>query len=657
MNPARAMKTVFLIGLSLSGFWYIGSALTGLLLLLAMVAGCRAAIIRNTWQAYALSSLMLADLAWLFIVALSSHIPDASMMMLAVFAGLPVMYLVASNTPDLNEIWQVLRSGLFLAGVGLAAWAIWQVAYHVGYGQAVGPLIDRNAFAALMNLLWFPAAYLFLTSKSNSKRWTLPVLATGLFIINTGLFATASRGGIASWLLLLPVLLWAGYRHPHSRRLVAKVPLIALLAYLCSAQLLDTSVADRTYQLAQDPATQARLLLWKSSLQMALAHPITGTGWGTFSSYYPAYRSPLENSSSGFFAHNDYLQLAAEGGVPALLLQLGVLLGVLLQLKRSLRRVADAAGLESVALLLGVLALFMHAVVNFIFYFAFMNILAGLFLARAAQLTDTPHTLPLPGFEKIGRPVKSLLAGLILLLVAAPFGLHLIAHACLAGTQPGLKAIRLVAPHASAYEIAKLITAIRPQDGIAQEFMLQVTEHALEESGGISMRGGDFQREILDEALARFDAARALSANNPGLGVREARILITYHTHLDDNAAYAKAQQILNENLQANPYHAGSMIMLARLQVAEGRRAEAISTLQNATHHILSRRDHQLITVEILRQLAAPRIFPELDVLEKRLHQVRSDSETEKPLVLPADFSQNIDARLEVIAAQLQQSR
>ncbi|MEO6118262.1 MAG: O-antigen ligase family protein [Methylotenera sp.] len=627
-------------------------------MIIAVIVGGHTILIRHTWHNYSLSVLMLIYLAWLFVVALISTVPNTSMMTLAVLAGLPVMYLIASNTSALAETWGSIRLALFIMGVGLAAWAIWQVINHVGYGWAVGPLVDRNAFAALMNLLWFPAAYLFLTHKFTSNRWMSLLLGGGLFLISTALFATTSRGGIATWLLLLPFILWSGYQYTKSKQLVAIIPLIAILAYIFSSVLLNSNVvADRTFQLSHDPSTNARLLMWESTIKMALAHPFSGTGWGTFAGYYPAYRLPLENTTSGVSAHNDYLQLAAEGGIPAMLLQFGVMLGLLLQLKWSLKRASSAAGLESIALLLGALAIFIQAGVNFIFVFAFMNILAGLYLARAAQLTDTARTIMVSSFEQIRPSVKRLLAGFIVLVIATPFALHLIAQACLTGSQPGLKAINLIAPQITSYKVANFISAIRPKEGIAQEVILQTAEQFLADNASNSAVTDDFKRDLLNETIGRFESVRARTAHNPNIGVREAAMLIAYRDKMGSDIALAKANQILAENLKANPYHANTMIMLARLQVAEGRKAQAIQTLQQSGQHILTRKDQQLIVVEILRQLAAPKVITELDNIETQLGSVRSDSETGKPLLLPANFSENIDAKLNNIAAQIQQAQ
>jgi hypothetical protein len=645
--------TCLIIVLISSGFIFIYGALTGLLLLVFAVFALQAAFSIKEWIALPLSALMIIFLVWLVLVKMLSTVPTSSLLTAWTLAGLPIAYLTWPMISNSAAIWLRLRAIFWLAGVCMASWALWQVIRHIGNGQAVGPLMDRNAFAALINLFWFPAAYLLLSSSTAGKRGLQLLLGMGLFVMSSALFATESRGGIATWLLLLPVLLWAGYRHPPFRPLVFVIPFIALAAYLSSAQIVGTNVANRTYDLAQDPSTNARLFLWKSTIQMIAAHPFAGTGWGTFAAYYPTYRSPLESISSGLFSHNDYLQLAAEGGIPALVLQLGILLGLLFQLKRSLKRVGDLAGLESVALILGALAIFIQAGVNFIFYFAFMNILAGLYLARAAQLVEQKNTWPFPSVNQVSRPIKNLLAGFVGLMLAAPLFIHLFAQLFLTGTQPGLKAVILIAPRLNSYDIAKLISAIRPQEGIAQEVMLQSAEHGLNDSDGIIMQGGNFKRELLNEALERFDFIRSQTANNANVGVREVKVLLEYPNSFGQGVAYAKAKQVLDENLRVNPYHAYSWIYLARLQAAQGRRVDAFNTLRHAEHSLLNSRDRQLIAVEILRQYAAPKVIAELDDIEKQLRNVRSESETGKALMLSPHFSEDIDVRLEAIGVQL----
>lgn len=652
MNSRQCIYLLFLVELMLSGFWYGGSAVTAMFLLVASVAGCRQVFARQTYQAYTLSTLMLVYLLWLFIVGLCSAVPETALMTLAMLAGLPVMYLFATNTATFAETWRYLRTVLFLLGTVFALWAIWQVVHHVGSGYAQGPFQDRNVFAAFMNLLWFPAAFVLLTVESSGYHLKRLATAVGLLIISTALFATTSRGGIAAWLLLLPVFLWAAYRHGVARKRILTLVLLTLAAYLCSTVLLNVSIADRTFRLDHDPSAAARLLLWQSGLKMLLAHPVIGSGWGTFVNYYPAYRVPLENSTAGFFAHNDYLQLAIEGGIPAILLQLCLLYGVCVQLKRSLRQAIAPAGFESAALLLGVMALFMHAFVNFIFYLAFMNILVGLYLARVAQLTDKVEVRRVFNIKKLSPFLKYLCAGFLMLLILLPYGAHVLGWSI--NKQRNVALENLVSGQFSAYKLAEAITLIQPQERVAQETLLQTAELALADAAFIRRMGADFYRSLLERTLQRFDTVRALNANDAEIGVREARILIGHHAAFDAGFAYTRAHQVLNQSLHANPYHVDAIITLSRLQLAEGYAAQARQTLKQASTYIRMQRSRQLIRIELLRQQAAPEIMAELEAMEKELRALRPGSETGMALILPDSYYPAIDAKLDAIANRIQ---
>lgn len=647
---------VLVIATIVSGFVFISSAFTGLLLFVWVTLSLRQVFLTGIWVRYPLDGWMLAYLGWLGIVVWWSTTPNVSWLTAWVLAGLPIAYLAWGMPPNPDKIWNALRPAFLLAGPALALWGLGQVVTGYGYGHPVGPLVDTNAFAALMNLFWFPAVVHFIRKmhhKGIHARLIMP--AMGLLLVSLALFATESRGATLTWMVLMPWVLWAGFRATRNSRAVLAVLAIALVGYLGAANVLGLNVSHRTLDLKEDVSTNARLMMWKSAAEIAKDHPLTGTGWGTFGAQYPAYRDPHENSTSGFYAHNDYVQLAAEGGIPALVLMLGIAAGLLLQLKRSLAFKENPHALEATGLLLGSLALFIHASLNFIFYFAFMNILAGLFAARAIQLI-TPAgigSVQLGGFAQIGHATKAILASFIALLLAGPLLLQLLAQTTLTGSQPGLTVLRTVWTTANPYAIAKLITAIRPSSGIAQEIMLRASEHALKDSDGISMVGGNFQRAVLEETLQRYELIRAQTANNPTQGVREARILIEYRDLLEPGIALQRARSILMQNLRTDPYHADSMIELSRLNLAEGHKQQAQQVLRAAWGHVLSRRDQQLVVVESLRQLAAPQKIAELDAIEKQLRNVRPDSETGKPLILPANFSENIDARLANIATTL----
>jgi O-antigen ligase len=89
------------------------------------------------------------------------------------------------------------------------------------------------------------------------------------------------------------------------------------------------------HALDMDPRAYFRIDVWLSAIHMVMAQPLWGFGPGTFGDVYPIYRSgSLWNTVTGF-AHNEYLQVAAECGLPALLLTLLLLWFLLSNFKKS----------------------------------------------------------------------------------------------------------------------------------------------------------------------------------------------------------------------------------------------------------------------------------------------------------------------------------
>ncbi len=68
-----------------------------------------------------------------------------------------------------------------------------------------------------------------------------------------------------------------------------------------------------------------RLFVWKNSLKVIEEHPVFGVGPGNFKEYYALQAGPeLEDKFHHVHAHNDYLNVAALGGIPDALLFCGL---------------------------------------------------------------------------------------------------------------------------------------------------------------------------------------------------------------------------------------------------------------------------------------------------------------------------------------------
>jgi O-antigen ligase len=82
-------------------------------------------------------------------------------------------------------------------------------------------------------------------------------------------------------------------------------------------KVVSTDVADITDVSAGD-----RILIWRGAIEMIKAQPIFGFGYGTFRYIIGSFAPNV----AGFDPHNTYLMLAAEMGIPALILFLLILI-------------------------------------------------------------------------------------------------------------------------------------------------------------------------------------------------------------------------------------------------------------------------------------------------------------------------------------------
>ena len=171
------------------------------------------------------------------------------------------------------------------------------------------------------------------------------VLGVILLLQLIALLTTGSRfglGSLAVTLAVFAVCLVAAVR----RGLVLDRATWGLLGVLAAGMVLGGAafagpVWSRLHNL-HDNSAAFRFWTWRGSLHMAAANPVLGTGVGTWSDLYPKY------ALTGFtrLAHNSYLQMADECGLPALIVLLAVLglLGVSLTYGLRKRQEADTHG-------------------------------------------------------------------------------------------------------------------------------------------------------------------------------------------------------------------------------------------------------------------------------------------------------------------------
>ena len=118
-----------------------------------------------------------------------------------------------------------------------------------------------------------------------------------------------------------------------------KIALVAAALIMASAFLMPYLVSARQGGVfhAKDISVEDRQLIWKSSLRMLKEKPILGHGLGTFMENYPRYRL---YGYEIVYAHNCFLQIAAETGLASLIIFLWALMRFFVLFWRRLRREA-----------------------------------------------------------------------------------------------------------------------------------------------------------------------------------------------------------------------------------------------------------------------------------------------------------------------------
>ena len=181
-------------------------------------------------------------------------------------------------------------------------------------------LFYPNALAGALLLMLPPCLVMVATT-----RWLTPAargFATGLLGLG-GLICLYWSGSKAGWLLALGLGGLGLLRSPLNRTIKMAVVVGLLVLGLAG-------FAARYAGFFQRGATSvvARFDYWQAALQTAVAHPLRGTGPGTFFRSYQRLKKP--ESEVARLAHNDYLQQASDSGWPGFVLYSASVWGILM---------------------------------------------------------------------------------------------------------------------------------------------------------------------------------------------------------------------------------------------------------------------------------------------------------------------------------------
>jgi putative inorganic carbon (HCO3(-)) transporter len=190
----------------------------------------------------------------------------------------------------------------------------------LGYDRAHGPLTDANDLAFFL-VAAFPFAILLARTGKQAGLWRLCAL-----VLLAGTATTLSRGAVVA---LAAMALWAlasGFLRPRTALLTSGAVVVGLVVVALALPALVSQKLEVKGAVAEQNVDERRIR-WGAATEMAADHPLLGVGPAGFKVNYPKYvdfedPNPLHPLD---VAHEMYLEVAAELGLPGLLAFLAVI--------------------------------------------------------------------------------------------------------------------------------------------------------------------------------------------------------------------------------------------------------------------------------------------------------------------------------------------
>ena len=237
-----------------------------------------------------------------------------------------------------------LMMGLVTLGVLLALVGIVQKRFEIenhplvyGFwaprdgGGPFGPFVNKNHFAGwMLMLLPLAAGYCFglvaatrqrdrsvwrrhLASLADPEASRIALVGFAVLAMGTALALTRSRSGVAGFAVAILVLAYFAVRR--TERLRRRVLALAGLTTILAGAIAWAGVGPVAARFgAAGGDLPARLAGWRDAVRIVRDFPLVGVGLGTFERAMLVYQTGDRHLIFAQ-AHNDYLQLAAEGGL------------------------------------------------------------------------------------------------------------------------------------------------------------------------------------------------------------------------------------------------------------------------------------------------------------------------------------------------------
>ena len=344
-------------------------------------------------------------------------------------------------------VWSLVAIGNFFALLGILRFLLqggfpevfeWFILPELRPGVGFGTFVNQNhfAFLMLMNLGLSGALCLY----GGLEKHLRLLLSVFIALTLIAVVLTASRGGIISSFVVAAVLVlapFAGDAGRDRRDIFSAVfslgKKLAAVAALAAAFVLGVVLFGQERVVQRFEAIPAELEsaasadgftradVWRAALSMTGAHFFYGVGFGGFRRAVPQYID-ISGAVSPGEAHNDYLELAASGGVFAVACGVWFLYGIFSVLKK---RFSEPSSLFSTAARVGAVGAFagtaVHSFFDFGFHFAGNWLFFAALLSLAVYKSNANDSNRAVRGQNTGFGKFSLAGGLVFLSFASLF--------------------------------------------------------------------------------------------------------------------------------------------------------------------------------------------------------------------------------------------
>jgi len=237
-----------------------------------------------------------------------------------------------------------------LSGSEKIYWLIEKAGYHFG------PYVNYDHYAGFMSMCSSLAVASFMAKVRYSSFFLMKGLKNRLAWFSTkeasytlrqlfyvivmvgSLFYSSSRGGILSFIIAILIFYYFVIIKTRSSRR-GRLVFFFILIILLSVTVIFWIGPDATFEkfgelnniarsIIHEPSvlSEIRTQMWRDTLKIIKDFSLFGSGFGTFSSIFPKYRSYDWDGRFLRYAHCDYLQLVSETGIIGLFFIVGFLI-------------------------------------------------------------------------------------------------------------------------------------------------------------------------------------------------------------------------------------------------------------------------------------------------------------------------------------------